>query len=82
MRPVKRFKNVLRDSQLGESSAVHAAVKFDQRITTRPNTIFTKSCDFEEYDFCNVDLTIITLHSDEIRNLAILAISSFASCDF
>ncbi|KAJ7865125.1 hypothetical protein B0H14DRAFT_3133471 [Mycena olivaceomarginata] len=33
VRPVKRFKNLLRDSQLGEFYAVHAAAKFDQRIS-------------------------------------------------
>ncbi|KAJ7830718.1 hypothetical protein B0H14DRAFT_3143422 [Mycena olivaceomarginata] len=33
VRPVKRFKNLLRDSQLGEFYAVHAAAKFDQRMS-------------------------------------------------
>jgi hypothetical protein len=34
-----------------------------------------KGCGFEEYDFCNGDLTIIALHSDEGCNLSILTIS-------
>jgi hypothetical protein len=33
VRPVKRFKNLLQDSQLGEFYAVHTAAKFNQRIS-------------------------------------------------